>query len=96
MERSEEHTQSSKESIKEERKKREKLWGGQGQWPKAGAPGAFPAINDCPANPVSPGFGRVMYVHTYSKSRDQAGKAANPARGQLNREIGYFRVRIRA
>ena len=30
-----------------------------------------------------------MYVFmaiTYSKSKDQLGKAANPARGQLNRE----------
>ena len=25
-----------------------------------------------------------MYSHTYSKSRDQPGKVANPARGQLN------------
>ena len=28
-----------------------------------------------------------MYGHTYSKSMDQPGKVANPARGQLNREI---------
>ena len=27
-----------------------------------------------------------MYSHTYSKSMDQPGKTANPARGQLNRE----------
>ena len=27
-----------------------------------------------------------MYGHTYSKSMDQAGKVANPARGRLNRE----------
>ena len=27
-----------------------------------------------------------MYGHTYSKSMDQPGKAANPARGKLNRE----------
>ena len=26
-----------------------------------------------------------MYGHTYSKSMDQPGKVANPARGQLNR-----------
>ena len=25
----------------------------------------------------------VLYGHTYSKSQDQPGKAANPARGQL-------------
>ena len=25
-----------------------------------------------------------MYGHTYSKSKDQPGKVANPARGQLN------------
>ena len=28
-----------------------------------------------------------MYGHTYSKSKDQPGKVANPARGQLNREM---------
>ena len=27
-----------------------------------------------------------MYGHTYSKSMDQPGKVANPARDQLNRE----------
>ena len=27
-----------------------------------------------------------MYGHTYSKSIDQPGKVASPARGQLNRE----------
>ena len=27
-----------------------------------------------------------MYGHTHSKSMDQPGKVANPARGQLNRE----------
>ena len=30
-----------------------------------------------------------MYGHTYSKSMDQPGKVANPARGQLNRENGF-------
>ena len=29
---------------------------------------------------------RCMHGHTYSKSMDQPGKVANPARGQLNRE----------
>ena len=28
----------------------------------------------------------MMYGHTYSKSMDQPGEVANPARGQLNRE----------
>ena len=28
-----------------------------------------------------------MYGHTYSKGMDQPGKVANPARGQLNREM---------
>ena len=33
----------------------------------------------------------MMYGHTYSKSTDQPGKVANPARGQLNsRENEYF------
>ena len=27
-----------------------------------------------------------MHGHTYSKSMDQPGKVASPARGQLNRE----------
>ena len=31
-----------------------------------------------------------MYGHTYSKSMDQPGKIANPARGQMNRETEYF------
>ena len=29
----------------------------------------------------------TMYGHTYSKSMDQPGKVANPARGQLNRKM---------
>ena len=37
-----------------------------------------------------------MYGHTYSKSMDQPGKVASPARGQLNRENEYFSVRVRA
>ena len=40
-----------------------------------------------------------MYVcsHIYcSKSVDQPGKVANPARGQLNRENEYFPVCVRA
>ena len=28
----------------------------------------------------------ILYGHTYSKSMDQPGKVANPARGQLNKE----------
>ena len=35
-----------------------------------------------------------MYGHTYSKSMDQPGKVANPARGQLNRENEHFPVRV--
>ena len=37
-----------------------------------------------------------MYGPTSSKTMDQPGKVANPARGQLNRENGYFPVRVRA
>ena len=37
-----------------------------------------------------------MYGHTYSKSKDQPGKAVNPARGQLNRENEYLPVPVRA
>ena len=35
-----------------------------------------------------------MYGHTYSKSMDQSGKVANPARGQLNRGNNNFPVRV--
>ena len=34
-----------------------------------------------------------MYGHTYSKSMDQPGKAANPARGQLNRKNEFYNQR---
>ena len=37
-----------------------------------------------------------MYDQTYSKGKDQLGKVANPARGQLNRETQYFPVRVRS
>ena len=37
-----------------------------------------------------------MYGHTYSKSMNQPGKVASPARGQLNRKKQYFPVRVRA
>ena len=37
-----------------------------------------------------------MYGNTYSKSMDQSGKVANPARGQLNRGNEYFPVRVRS
>ena len=43
---------------------------------------------------------RIMYVcmygHTYSKSMDQPGKVASPARGQPSRKNEYFPVRVRA
>ena len=35
-----------------------------------------------------------IYGHTFSKSTDQPGKVANPARGQLNRGKNYFPVPI--
>ena len=37
-----------------------------------------------------------QYGHTCSKSMDQLGTVANPARGQLNRESEHFPVRVRA
>ena len=37
-----------------------------------------------------------VWSHIYSKSMDQPGKVANPARGQLNRENGHFSVPVRA
>ena len=39
-----------------------------------------------------------MYGHhiLYSKSMDQPGKVASPARGQLNRENSYFTVTVGA
>ena len=38
----------------------------------------------------------LWIVITYSKGRDQLGKVANPARGQLNRGNEYFPVPVRA
>ena len=37
-----------------------------------------------------------IVITYYSKIKDQPGKAANPARGQLNRENDFFPVPIRA
>ena len=37
-----------------------------------------------------------MYSHTCSKSMDQPGKTANPARGQLDKENEYLPIRVRA
>ena len=37
-----------------------------------------------------------MYGQTFSKSKDQPGNVANPARGQLNRENECFPVPVRA
>ena len=50
-----------------------------------------PTISGRPVRP-----GTVCMVITYSKGKDQPGKVANPARGQLNRENQYFRVPVRA
>ena len=36
----------------------------------------------------------VCMVIRYSKSKDQPDKVANPARGQLIREIQYFSVPV--
>ena len=38
----------------------------------------------------------VTHIQYSSKSVDQSGKVANPARGQLNKENEYFPVRVRA
>ena len=38
----------------------------------------------------------ILYGYTYSKSMDQPGKVASPARGQLNRKNENFPVRVRA
>ena len=38
----------------------------------------------------------VYMVTTYSKSMDQSGKVANPARGQLKRVNSYFSIPVRA
>ena len=38
----------------------------------------------------------VCMVITYSKGKNQPGKVANPARGQLNRENKLFLVSVRA
>ena len=46
-------------------------------------------------------FAMLAYVcmfghHIYSKGKDQPGKVAKPARGQLNSENEYFLVPVRA
>ena len=38
----------------------------------------------------------MMMMMIYGRSMDQPGEVTNPARGQLNRENGYFPVRVRA
>ena len=38
----------------------------------------------------------VCIIITYSKSKDQPDKVANPGRGQLNRENEYSLVPVRA
>ena len=48
------------------------------------------------APPPPPPNYRHTYSQTYSKSMDQPGKVANPARGQLNGENCYFPVLVRA
>ena len=45
---------------------------------------------------VAVGTHACMYGHTYSKSMDQPGKVASPARGQLIRKNEYLPVRVRA
>ena len=51
----------------------------------------------CPADHVPDWQPRILrgMVITYSKSMDQPGKVASPARGQLNRKNEYFPVRVR-
>ena len=41
-------------------------------------------------------FMYVCMVITYSKGKDQPGKVANPARGQLNKENYFSPVPVRA
>ena len=74
-------------------------------WPCVGGLSAVNAIGNTQLrDPINSGLTRwrmhVLYVcvftHAYSKSMDQAGKVANPVRGQLNRENEYFPVRVRA
>ena len=53
-------------------------------------------INSLAYETVMESYVNMMYGRTYSKSMDQPGKVANPARGQLKRESEYFPVRVRA
>ena len=46
--------------------------------------------------PTGPPGLPVSVTISCSKGKDQPGKVANPARGQLNRENGYFPVPFRA
>ena len=42
-------------------------------------------------------FQNMRYAcHTYNKGKDKPDKVANPARGQLNKENGYFPIPVRA
>ena len=50
-----------------------------------GSTPAFPATHHAAQREV-----RVCMLITFSKSKDQPGKVASPARGQLNRENEYF------
>ena len=45
-------------------------------------------------DPTSVTRSLCIYGHTYSKSMDQPGKVASPARGQLNMENEYSPVRV--
>ena len=57
------------------------------------------ACNDCPLLLLLEYIYSCLYVYmvmAYSKSMDQPGKVANPARGQLNRENEHFPVPVRA
>ena len=54
------------------------------------------AETDCTAQTTQKYSMYVRMVITYSKTMDQPGKVANPARGQLNRENEYFSVPVRA
>ena len=49
-----------------------------------------------PLDPYSCHVCYHTYIYIYSKSMDQPGKVASPARGQLNRKKYYFPVRVRS
>ena len=70
-----------------------RYWNYEDYWPSADELSAVNVIGTQKRNLINSVLARSI---TYSKSMDQPGRVANPARGQLNRENDFFPVRVRA